>query len=820
MVEQYRVAPERLRRRVDPAALGFVSTAEVDALEDSVGQQRAMDALRFGVGMETPGYNVFITGLSGSGRTGMARQYLSQAATALPVPDDWVYVHDFEQIDRPNAIRLPAGRGRRLEADMETFVSDARREITHAFETERYAERRRQLAHDFAGRRDPLIEQLAAFARERGFAIETSPGGIMAVPVSGGRPLTSEQVAAMTDQDRSELERKGADVQAQIATVIRRVAQLEREGAEELVKLDRDIARFALEPVLHGLREKYGTEPGVISFLEQVAADIPNHLADFRQAPSDGPAEASSPLEAALSSDHTNRYRVNVLVDNSSLEGAPVMVEANPTYYNLIGRIEYRATFGTMVTDFRQVKAGALHRANGGFLILNGEDVLTNPFAWPALVRALSTQQLRIENLGEQFSAIPTASLAPEAIPLRVKVVLVGSPALYQLLYHLDEEFRELFKVRVDFAPEIDWDDASVGMFAAFVRRCIDARSLKHFDPAAVARVIEEAARWRESQRKLSTRLRDVDDLVAEASYWASEGAHEVVRAEDVARAVREKERRSSLTEERLRELIVDGTLRVEVEGRRTGQLNGLSVIELGDHRFGVPARLSASVAIGRGTVDSIERETRLGGPIHNKGFLIVSGYLASQYAQTTPLALRATLTFEQSYDEIEGDSASSTELYALLSALAEVPLSQSIAVTGSVDQHGSVQAVGGVTDKIEGFFKVCRARGLTGEQGVVIPTANVQNLMLSEDVVEAVRAGTFHVWAVDTIDQGIEILTGRAAGARGGDGSYPPETIHGLVARKLERYARLQAQYGTGPDGERPHAALADAHAPDAGQG
>ena len=772
-------------------------------MRDTLGQERAMEALRFGVGVDSAGYNLFVTGLSGSGRTSTVRAFLSEIATTRPAADDWIYVHNFDQVDRPKALHVPAGRGRELAADMEAFVRQARQQISHAFETERYSERRRQLASELAQRRDPVLEELAKFAGARGMTVEATPAGLITVPVHAGHPMTPEELQQIPEKDRPDLERRSIEVQAEVAKTFRHLSQLEREGAELLIKLDREIARFAIEPLLHGLREKYTQQPDVVSHLEEIAEDIPNHLPDFRQAGPEGGAEPTSPMEAALATDHTNRYRVNVIVDNSGLGGAPVALETNPTYYNLMGRVEYRATFGTMVTDFRQIKAGALHRANGGFLILDAADILTNMFAWSALMRALSTRQVRIENLGEQYSALPTASLTPAAVPLRLKVVLVGSPLLYQVLYNVDEEFRELFKVRVDFAPEVEWTDESLASYAAFISRRISEKGLKHFDRSAVARVVEEAARWRENQRKLSTRLRDLDDLATEASYWADQVSHPLVLAEDVKKAITEKERRSSLTEERLRELITDGTLRVEVAGSRTGVLNGLSVIELGDHHFGIPSRISASVALGRGVIESLERETKMGGPIHNKGFLIVSGYLAGKYAQQWPLALRATLTFEQSYDEVEGDSASSTELYALLSALAEMPLKQNIAVTGSVDQHGNVQAVGGVTDKIEGFFKICQAKGLSGDQGVIIPAANVPHLMLSDDVVDAVREGKFVVWAVDHVDQGIEILTGRSAGELRPEGGYPQGSIHRLVAEKLKTYANLQRAFATTPNGE-----------------
>jgi predicted ATP-dependent protease len=802
-VEHHRVAPERLRRRLDPASLPFASTEEVAPLKGTFGQERAMEALRFGVGIDSPGYNLFATGLSGTGRATTVRAFLREIAVHQPTPGDWVHVHNFDQVDRPKVLNLPAGRGRELAADMESFIRQARQQITHAFETERYGERRRQLATELAQRREPMLEELGGFARKRDFAIEATPNGIIAVAIHQGKPITPEEVERRPESEREDLQRRGTEVQTQIAITFRRLSQLEREGIEQVGGLDREIARFAIEPLLHGLREKYAQQEGVVEHLDRIGEDIPNHLPDFRQmGPESGATQPTSPLEAALASDHTNRYRVNVIVDNTGLEGAPITVETNPTYYNLLGRIEYRATFGTMVTDFRQIKGGALHRANGGFLILEAADVLRNPFAWEALMRALSTGQVRIENLGEQYSALPTGSLSPAPVPLHTKLVLIGTPILYQLLHRLDEEFRELFKVKVDFSPEVEWSEQSVTAYAAFISRCIGEKGLKHFDPGAVARVVEEAARWRESQRKLSTRLRDVADLVTEASYWAERQSHVLVLAGDVERAVAEKERRSSLPEERLRELIDEGTIRVETTGTRIGQLNGLSVIELGDHHFGIPCRVSATVGLGRGTLESIDRETKLGGPIHNKGFLIVSGYLSGTYAQEAPLAMRATLTFEQSYDEVEGDSASSTELYALLSALAEVPLKQQLAVTGSVDQHGNVQAVGGVTDKVEGFFKVCKTRGLSGDQGVVIPAANVPHLMLSDEVVDAVREAKFCIWAVDNVDQGIEIMTGRPAGERNPDGSYPEGSIHGLVAQRLQTYAKLQTTFASPPDG------------------
>jgi lon-related putative ATP-dependent protease len=510
------------------------------------------------------------------------------------------------------------------------------------------------------------------------------------------------------------------------------------------------------------------------------------------------------------------RYRVNVFVDNDEFSGAPIIVERNPTYYNLIGRIDYRATFGAMVTDFRQIKSGALHRANGGFLILQVLDVLSAPFAWDALKRTLICGEVMIENLGEQYSALPTERLRPEPIPLDVKVILLGPPEVYYLLHRLDPDFQELFKVKADFAPDMDWTEEHQSLYVAFISQRVHEAGLRHFDREALAAIIEYGARLREDQRKLSSRLRDIADLVSEANYWAGKAGHDLVQVADVKQAVARQRYRSNLIEERIKEMIDNGTIMIDTVGARVAQVNGVAIIDLGSNPFGNPSRITARVSPGRGSVKSIEREIELSGPIHSKGFLILSGYLAGQYSQQYPLSINATITFEQSYDEVEGDSASSTELYALLSALADLPLQQGIAVTGSVNQHGEIQAVGGVTAKIEGFFAVCKAKGLTGEQGIIIPATNVPNLMLDEEVIEAVRAGQFHVWAVRTIDEGIELLTGCPAGQRGPDGLYPEGTVHRLVEGRLRDYAERLLAF----TGDHKSEVGQDHHANDQGSG
>ena len=785
------VAAERLRRILDPNSLAFDSTEAVAPLEGLVGQPRATDAIEFGLRAQLPGFNLFVAGLPGSGRLTTVMDYLNRFAKSLPAPDDWAYIHNFDEPDRPKAIRLPQGEGRALAARMEEFIVAAKQRLRAGFEGEPHEQQHRQLMADVQRKRDAAFSDLERFGNERHYAVQMTPSGIVAVPLVDGKPMTPEVAEHLTEEQRSDIETKGAEVQEATLALLTRLRMLEREANDKVKELDRQIALFAVDPLLKELQERYAKLPAVLAYLEMVRSDIADRFRDLVAPQEDdgmtGLLRGGGPKSA------TDRYRINVFVDNDARPGAPVILERNPTYYNLMGRIEYHSFFGGATTDFRQIKAGAMHRANGGFLVLEAEQVLSNPFAWDALKRALSASAVRIENLGEHLSTVPMTSLQAEPIPIAEKVILIGSNRIYQLLSTFDDDFAVLFKVKADFAPEMDWTDEHVAAYAAFVSACVRKDGLLHFDRTGVARVVEEGARMRDDQRRLSTRLLEVSDLVAEASLWAGRNGHGLVGAADVEEAVNRRVYRSDRPREQYQRMIADGTIRVETDGTAVGQVNGLSVIELGDNRFGLPARLTAQVALGRGSVDSIEREIKLSGPIHSKGVLILTGFLAGKYAQERPLAMRATLTFEQSYDEIEGDSASSAELYALLSALSGLPLNQGIAVTGSVDQHGHVQAIGGATTKIEGFFDVCRQRGLTGNQGVVIPLTNLDNLMLRPDVVEAARQGSFHVWTVATIDEGIELLTGRPAGE-----------VHRLVEARLQGYADIAKAQSVSPNGAK----------------
>ncbi len=800
VAEKLAVPAEQLRRRCDPAILPFETTEQVESLLGTVGQERAISAIEFGVEVDSNGFNIFVAGPPGSGRNATACTYVEHAALAQPVPEDWVYVNNFSDPYHPQSIHLPAGQGHELAGRMDELVEAARREIPRAFESEDYERRRNDILTQLHQRQQTLYSQIQENAKAQGFAIEMTPAGILTVPLVDDHPLSTEEYEKLPQETKNELERRGEELRQRLEQALHEGRQQEKEATERLRDLEREVALVAVGHLFDELRDRYQSYPDVIEYLRQIQEDIPEHLEDFRAGPTppEGLPAALAELQGTSREEHLSRYKVNVLIDNSGTKGAPVVQEHYPTYYNLMGRVEYQARFGAMTTDFRQIKAGALHRANGGYLVLDALAVLINPFAWDALKKALQTRESRIENIGDQFSAIPAATLKPEPIPLNVKVVMVGSPYIYYLLYHLDEDFRKLFKVKADFGPDMDRTEQHVLRYAGFISRQVRERKLRHFDRSGVARLVEYGSRLVEDQKKLSTRLADVADMVVEASYWAGKKGHSLVTEEDVEQAIDQKEYRSNLIEERIQQFIEDGTIMIDTEGTKAAQVNGLSVFDLGDYSFGRPSRITARTSLGSEGVVNIEREIELSGPIHSKGVLILAGYLSGKYAQDYPLALSATLTFEQTYDEVEGDSASSTELYVLLSALSGLPMRQGIAVTGSVNQIGEVQAVGGVTRKVEGFYTVCKAKGLTGEQGVILPESNVKNLMLKDEVVQAVRDGKFHLWSVRTIEEGIELLTGVPAGEQKPDGTYPAGTVHQMVDAKLREYAQRLKEFGT----------------------
>lgn len=801
-----RLGPEALCARCDPARFTFKTTSELDDLTGVVGQARATQAIEFGIGIHHDGYNLFALGAPGAGRHKVIRQLIERKAAAEPASSDWCYVNDFDQPHKPRVLELPAGTGVKLRRDIEQFIEDLRSAIPAAFESEEYRARRQELEHELKERQEHAFEELRQQAESHGMAMIRTPSGMAFAPMRKGEVLSPEEFQKLPETEQKRIEAVMTSLEEQLERIIHQVPQMRREGQRRIRELERDVTMSAVGHLIDELKKEYASLPKVVSYLDAVQQAVIDNADDFRRQ-EDGQEITilGIPLSrAAASASALRRFQVNVLIDRSGAGGAPVIYEDSPSYHSLVGRVEHIAQMGALVTDFTLIKPGALHQANGGYLILDARKVLTQSYAWEGLKRALSSREVRIESLGQALSLISTVSLEPEPIPLDVKVVLVGERLLYYLLNYFDPDFGDLFKVAADFEDTITRTKENDLLYARLVATIARQEGLLPLDPAACARVIEHGARMAADAEKLTIRLRDITDLLREADYWARQGGRDVVAGEDVQRALDAKIYRADRLRERLQDEIHRGTLLINSQGERVGQVNGLSVVALDNFAFGHPSRITARVRLGKGEVLDIQREVELGGPLHSKGVLILSGFLGARYAYDRPLSLSASLVFEQTYGEVEGDSASSAELYALLSALAEAPIKQSLAVTGSVNQHGEIQAIGGVNEKIEGFFDVCHHRGLTGDQGVLIPAANVKHLMLRRNVVEAVAEGKFHIYPVSTVDQGIELLTGVPAGERDANGMFPDGTINQRVEVRLLIMAEQARAYATPLEAEK----------------
>jgi predicted ATP-dependent protease len=784
-----------LRWTCDPSVFSFETTAEIPPLKGIVEQDRPIRAIRFGLDIASPGYNVYVSGLTGTGKTTVIKMFLDEIAAKMPSPGDWCYVHNFRDAGCPLALSLPAGQAKLLKAEMNELVHYLRAEIPKAFESKEYEGSVSRLLQENQGVQQVLLTQLSEKTRSQGFEIEITKVGISLIPISEGKPLSPEQFEQLEPAARNEIERRRAGLDPDIQTFLRQVRDINKESREKIAELHRRVGLYAVGARIDGIKEQHAGFSHVISYLDDVQNYILSHLEDFIQDATKEAPSGSAQLRLESDTDPFVKYDVNVVVDNTNIKGAPVVIETNPTYYNLFGRVERRAQFGMLSADFTLIRAGSYARANGGFLVVNAHDVLLNPGAWETLKRTIKNNEVRIEDLGEQHGALSVEGMRPGAIPAKVKIIMIGHQLIYHQLYSLDEDFRKIFKVKADFDSEVARSSQSLNNYAAFISsRCFD-EGLLHFDRSAVAQIVEYGAWLVDDQEKVSARFSDIADIVREASYWARYAGRDVVSGSDVQKAVDEKCYRSSLIEEHMRELISEGTIFVEVTGEAVGQVNGLAIIDLGDIRFGKPSRITAKTYMGKGGVTDIERESKMSGRIYDKGVLILSGYLGAKFAQERPLSLAASLCFEQSYEGIDGDSASSTELYALLSSLSNIPIKQGIAVTGSVDQNGRIQPIGGVNQKIEGFFDICRIRGLTGDQGVMIPAQNVKNLMLRCDLVEAVGAGQFRIYAVNTIDEGMEILTGVPAGVRTG-GLFEEGTVNYRVDQRLKEFSENMRKY------------------------
>jgi len=780
--------PDELRMACKIEEIIFETTDEVPPLEGMIGQERAVQATEFGLRIKRPGYNIFMTGLTGTGKSSYAQSIIEKISAEEPVPDDWVYVYNFEHPGEPIALNLPSGMGTDFCRHIEELLEDLKQNIPKAFDGEDYERQKSVYVKEFQEARSILLEELNKAALDKGFALKRTSSGFVTIPLQEGEQISEEDYAKLDQEKKDELEKKSTDIQLKAMEIMRRVQKVERDLKEQLKDLDQRIGLAAIGHLFNELMEEYEQYPAVQKYLQSYQNDVLSNLVDFRG----DDEEQQNPmlwLRRQSQEQADMRYTVNLLVDNRETEGAPMVYETNPSYYNLLGRVEYENRFGMVVTDFSMIKAGALHRANGGYLILQARDVLSGMQSWEVLKRVLRTREIRIENISEHFGLVAMATLRPQPIPLNTKVVMIGNPFLYQILYHYDEDFRKLFKIKADFDIEMDRKEDNVNKMAGFISYHCKKQQLRHFNREAVAEIVEYSTRLAENQEKLSTRFNEIVDLLFEADTWAELDGVDVVGTAQVEKSLEEMVYRSNKYEQKIVESIKEELILLDLEGAMVGQINAISVLDQGDYRFGRPSRITASTYLGRKGIINIERESDLSGRIHNKGILILNGYLGLRYGSLIPINLTASLCFEQSYGGVDGDSASAAELFCLLSSLADVPLRQDLAVTGSINQKGEIQPIGGVNSKIEGFYLACKAKGLTGKQGVIIPDKNRKALMLKKDVVEAVEKGLFSIYTIATVDEGLELLTGMAAGDLLEDGTFTKGSFNEKILNKLKQF-------------------------------
>lgn len=787
------LTPEELRRTCDPDSLGFETTEDLPISPDRViSQDRAVRAILFGVGMSGLEYNIFVAGPPKTGMTYITRTLIEEIAQGKNPPLDWCYIHNFKDPDRPKALSLPSGKGKELKKDLQELIADLRNDIPEVFESEDYSQRKEELLKKFNSERAMILSGLEEKAQAEGFVLNISQVGMVIMPAKDGQPMDEETLKSMNEEDKKSLREKSERLQGEMNQVVRTIKGNEKDLRKKIKELDRRIALYSVGHLIEELQEKYQEYPQVLRYFKEVKDDIIRNIDDFKAKPA-----ATGPFPMPFPEPPLTRYEVNVLIDHTETKGAPVVFETNPTYPNLFGSIEKQAQFGALFTDFSMIRPGSLHRANGGFLIIKALDLLRWYFSWEGLKRALKTKQIQVEDLGEQLSLISTKTLKPEPIPLQVKILLIGEPYLYQLLYAMDQDFPKMFKVKAELDDQMDLEEMPVKEYLQYITRFCRALRLSPIHKTGAARLIEYSSELTGRNFKLSLQLAEINDLIQEAHYWATEDQSPLIRAEHVEKAVEEKIHRSNLYEEKVQEMIALGSFKIETDGYRVGQINGLSVYPMGDYQFGRPTRITANGSLGKEGVVNIDRESKLSGNLHTKGVMILSGYLKGKYASDKPLSLSATITFEQSYGMVDGDSASGAELMALLSVLADTPLFQGMAVTGSISQKGEIQPIGGVNEKIEGFFEVCREKGLTGKQGVIIPEANVKDLMLKTRVVEAVREGRFHIYPINQVEQGLELLTGKKAGEKKKDGTYPKNSLNFRIEERLKKLNELSKEAG-----------------------
>ncbi len=782
-----------LRWTCDPKLIGARSTEEIKPLEVLVGQPRAYQALWFGFNVKEPGFNIFAAGPQATGKTTTTTDFLEEIAKKLPAPQDWCYVHNFDDDYQPKALRCPPGLGKQLKQDMRELIQAARIAISQLFEGDEYATKRDEMSRKMNKGRQDVITRMGQVAESEGFAMQLTALGISLVPVVKGRPLSEEDFLSLPKDTQQQFTEKRETVKEKLQPLLRELRDLELKARDEMVEFDRDVTLYAIERLMSNLLEKYKQHNEITDFLHEIQTHIVEDLDRFRGRRGE---KKESDQEAWVEELAFRVYDVNVIADNSGVQGAPIIVEHNPTYDNVLGRIEKESQLGTLTTDFTLIRGGSLHQANGGFLIIRAEQLLRDLNVYEGLKRALKAAEIVIEDLPQRAGYASVRTLAPQPIPLDVKVVLIGDSSTYQLLFAYDPEFRELFKVKADFDSTMAKAESNLKNYAGFFTTLVVNENLKHLDASALARLLEHSSRLAEDQNKLSTQFGLVADVVREAHFYASQENAKYITAFHVEKAIEAKVYRSNLIQDKIREYIQRNVIFISTDGVAIGQINGLSVLSVGDFSFGAPSRITIAVGLGKEGLIDVQREVHMSGPIHGKGVMIIAGYLASKFAYDKPLTLSARIVFEQNYEGVEGDSASSTELYALLSALSGAPIKQSFAVTGSVNQNGDVQPIGGANEKIEGYYEICKARGLNGQHGVIIPESNVQNLMLKQEVVDAVKAGKFHIYPVKTIEEGVELLTGIPAGKRLPNGGYEENSIYGRVDKRLRDMAETVKRF------------------------
>lgn len=782
---------EQLYRPCDLTQFSFESTAELKPLDQPLGQERALEAIEFAVDIEQEGFNLFVLGATGLGKHQLVVQKLIQHAAIKQPQYDWCYVNNFENPQRPKLLKLPAGMGSKLRKDMKQLVEDLLTALPTTFQSDEYHSRRQDIENESKEHYDQAFRKLDSEAKERGITLVRTPSGYTLAPMIDDKIVTPEQFEQLPEERRNQIEKEIANIQLKLQTIVRDLPLMRREISQRIKALNKEFTQLTVEQFIAWIENQYHQHPEVTSYLHKVKTNAINNAQDFL------PAEGNMDVEHIQQQvEAFHMYAVNLLVDNTNATGAPIIFEDNPTYQNLVGRVEYISQMGTLITDFTLIKAGALHKANGGYLVLEAQKVLSNLYAWEGLKRALKSREVKIESIQEMLSFESTLSLEPESIPIDVKVVLTGEPLLYYLLQQYDPEFSRLFKVAADFSSYAPRSGDSCQLFARMLATQQQRDGLRPLDRKAVGRIIELASRLAEDSEKLSLQIDGVNDLLKEADYWAQRAGSKTIQLEHIETSLDKQRYRRNRIQHLLQEQITRGINLIDTQGRKVAQINGLSVMQLGDYAFGNPSRITATARLGQGKVIDIEREVKLGGEIHSKGVLILTAYLANRYAHDRPLPLSASLVFEQSYGGVDGDSASAAELCVLLSAIADIPLKQSLAVTGSINQLGQIQPIGGVNEKIEGFFDICQQRGLDGEQGVIIPATNQVHLMLRRDVRQAVTAGQFNIYAVRQVDDVMALLSGLSIGSLGQNGRYSEGSFNRLIQDRIERLQQLHTHF------------------------